>query len=170
MSQGKFRDMEGREIGRLKVLCRSDRKSKNPYWYCLCSCGALAEIRSDLLAKKTTKSCGCFRRERVTDHGATAGGRTTRAFACWSRMHNRCKNPSSKDWKYYGGRGVSVCARWSSFKNFLEDMGDPPAGLSIDRIDPNGDYEPGNCRWADALTQSRNRRRTGGWKLKSRER
>ncbi len=76
-------------------------------------------------------------------------------------MRQRCGNPRNPGWSWYGAKGVKVCQRWESFEAFLEDMGDRPEGLTIDRIDPHGDYEPGNCRWADAETQAQNKRGKG---------
>ena len=81
-----------------------------------------------------------------------------REYRAWSNMRARCRNTNSPDFKYYGGRGIRVCERWDSFVTFYADMGDCPPGHSIDRIDNDRGYEPGNCRWADAGVQSRNRR------------
>jgi hypothetical protein len=99
--------------------------------------------------------------ENSTQHGQA----NSPEYVSWRAMKARVSDPNNKDWKYYGGRGLTVCAEWlSSFSTFLHDMGPRPQGTTLDRIDPNGNYEPGNCRWADALTQSRNRRSTKGWK------
>lgn len=78
-------------------------------------------------------------------------------------MRRRCNNPNMQHWNLYGGRGITVCERWNSYENFLADMGEAPAGLSLDRIDGNGNYEPSNCRWATALEQRHNRRPRHEW-------
>ena len=92
-------------------------------------------------------------------HGHASPGLRTPTYMVWGSMIQRCTNPNNSGWPDYGARGISVCERWLTFENFLADMGERPDGLSIDRVDNNGNYEPGNCRWATASQQQRNRRR-----------
>lgn len=88
----------------------------------------------------------------------------SRTYRSWRHMRSRCTNPNDASFKYHGARGITVCERWNKFENFLADMGERPSGTSLDRIDFNGNYEPGNCRWADAYTQATNRRPHGAQK------
>lgn len=155
--------MIGERFGLLMVTGRAMNSAAGKRrWNCSCACGsATTVVGGDLRAGKQV-SCGCKRR-RVLATSALAHGSARRSgrsptYRTWADMVKRCTNPRSWAWKYYGGRGITVCARWLDFANFLADMGERPAGLTLDRINNDGNYEPGNGRWATRLEQRHNRR------------
>jgi hypothetical protein len=157
-------NLRGQRFGHLMVVERSDRVVKNhTAWECRCDCGVTSIALSNNLRRGLTTSCGCVAREssrqRMTQHGETKHYRTTVEHRIWRGMLERCGNPNHISYKYYGARGIRVCDEWKEFPRFLNDMGRRPAkGMSIDRVNVSGNYEPGNCRWATPVQQRGNRR------------
>jgi hypothetical protein len=163
-------DLIGRKFGRWTVLAIHPKRVRygrhgqavSVLWRCRCDCGTERLVFGCNLRHGLSKSCGCLKREKTrqrnTKHGHACKGKVSRAYTRWLSMLQRCFDPNHAGYRYYGARGITVCHRWFKFENFYADMGDPPPGLSIDRIDVNGNYEPGNCRWATASEQVRNQR------------
>lgn len=151
-------NLAGRTFDRLTVIKRADRPR---HWVCRCACGNEKTVHASNLLDGKSRSCGCLQKERASETSSTHGMTKHAIYHSWSSMLNRCTNPKNEDFKHYGGRGIEVCDRWRYFEQFRNDMLPSWApGLTLEREDTNGNYEPGNCRWATQAEQLRNTRRT----------
>ena len=144
----------GTRVGRLTVTLT--RRPGEPRVQCRCDCGNTTSVPLGEWDK--TQSCGCYRSEITTARNTRHGMAGTRIYNIWADMVGRCTRPTHARFADYGGRGITVCERWRSFENFFADMGERPAGRSLDRIDNDAGYSPDNCRWATAQEQRANRR------------
>ena len=152
----------GMRFGRLRVVAAGPLRKGHYYWECVCDCGGVITTSYSNLTRGQTSSCGCLQKERASATHRIHGMTGTPTHNTWSSMIQRCINPNLKEFKYWGGRGIKVCERWQVFENFLADVGERPAGKTLDRYpDKNGHYEPGNVRWATPAEQSQNCRPRG---------
>lgn len=166
-------DLVGKRFGKLVVICEAERKPNTPrMWLCRCDCGNTTTVRGSHLTDGSTKSCGCVNSELLIERNTTHGDSHSRLYGVYRSMLQRCYNPNTAKYRIYGALGVTVCDEWKesyeSFKEWAYSNGyrdDSPLRshkITIDRINPFGNYEPSNCRWVDAKVQYHNQRKD--WK------
>ena len=150
----RLKNLQFERFGRLVVLGRDPNKNGFVVWRCACECGGTKSVLGSNLRNGNTTSCGCKLIERNSSHGMT----NTPTYTSWYAMKSRVKGHGEKHKADYLDRGITMCDRWQSFENFYADMGERPEGMTLDRIDNDGNYEPQNCKWSTALEQASNKR------------
>lgn len=163
MLDRRIKDHTGKRFGRLLVSRFTHTKGRHAYWECQCDCGVIIVTKGTGLQYGSSQSCGCLRLERagkaaakrLTTHGMTVG-KNQRIYRIWANMISRCYNPKFSAYQWYGAKGIGVVDRWLTFQNFLDDMGIPGDGFSLDRIDGKAGYSKENCRWATQVEQCNN--------------
>jgi hypothetical protein len=155
-------DLLGQHFGRWTVLYKLLSEPNHSIWWCICECGKHKAVRGSRLRSGESRSCGCLAKELSAQRIRQRwdGDPSHPLYTNWTAMKNRCLNPNASVFRYYGLRGIKICDRWrESFLAFVDDMRPKPTSKhTLDRIDNDGDYEPGNCRWATQAQQLKNRR------------
>lgn len=156
-----MKDISNQQFGILTAIESTGEKKWGVYlWRCRCECGNTHVAAVNSLKQGLVKSCGCLHRKSAEAKNNFHGERKTPTYQSWNSMIQRCKNKNNPGYKNYGAQGIMVCERWLDYKNFKADMGERPAGKTLDRINPFGNYEPLNCQWATTLQQGRNKKKT----------
>lgn len=160
----------GERFGRLKVLSREPNNIRNGVvWLCLCDCGNFTEITTGCLNSGNSTSCGCKRKDTMREILTIHGGRDDPEYIIWKGMHQRCYNPNTSNYFYYGARGIQVDPEWHDYARFKKDLNSFGARLpgdTLDRIDNSKNYGPTNCKWSDKIEQANNRRHRSCKKLR----
>lgn len=161
----KVKDISGQRFGKLTAMEFVGLVKHKAVWRCVCDCGNESSHTAIDMRSGNTTSCGCVKavigKTSNLKHGASADGKTTKTYNIYRSMMQRCYDPRCKSYPDYGARGIKVCDRWrEGYATFLADMGECPENYSIERIDVNGDYEPGNCKWIPLNEQAKNTRNT----------
>lgn len=155
------KNIVGEKFGRLTVESFSHTDGRRrAQWNCVCDCGSKCIVTGISLRCNHTMSCGCLQDEHLKSGSISHGYTNTPVWKAWRAMRYRCRSKNNDRYMNYAGRGISCCERWNVFENFLQDMGEPPAGYTLERIDVNGNYEPSNCKWITADAQYSNKTTT----------